>query len=83
MFGLIQEFSCRLLLCVYRISCAKALDSSNKMLLVLERLDVGTTNLLISFVAKCHLEGRFNILEDCRIVIGPCWQVSLGVASTI
>ena len=80
-FDLIYEIRCRLLLCIYCISCIKVLGDFIEILLSLERLDVGTTDLLISFVAKCHLVRGLDVLEDRRIIIGLRWQV--GIATSI
>ena len=83
MFCLIQELSSRLLLCINSISRVEFLDSSVEILLSLECFDVSATDLLVSFVAKCYLVRGLDVLEDSRIIIRPCRQVCLGIASTI
>ena len=83
MFCLIQEVSSRLLLCINRISCVEILDSSVEILLSLKCFNVSATDLLVSFVTKCNLVRGLVALEDRRIIIRPCRQVCLGIASTI
>ena len=83
MFCLIQEVSSRLLLCINSISRVEILGSSIEILLSLECLNVSATDLLVSFVTKCNLVRGLVVLEDRRIVIGPCRQVCLGITSTI